>query len=296
MPHRLPPLNALRLFEASARHLSFKQAAEELRLTPSAVSHGIRSLEQWLGAPLFVRAARGLALTATGESYYPVVKSALAILVSGTAQVSRRPSQRRLAISAAPTFACRLLLPSLAAFRDAHPGLGVAVDTSPDHAELNQAGVEGGVDVAIRMGRGGWPGVAARELVRETLVPVCAPARYRELKSATDLDRLPLIHVISVSEDWARWAAAVGRREPDPERGLRFDTIYMAFEAAARGLGIAIGRRPLVDAELAAGTLVPLWQHEVKAETGYWLVSRRDRAADPAVGSFRDWLARQKLA
>src|SRR5262249_142693 len=154
---------ALRLFEASARHLSFKQAAEELRLTPSAVSHGIRSLEQWLGAPLFVRAARGLELTATGESYYPVVKSALAMLVSGTPRVARRPSQRRLSISAAPTFACRLLLPSLAAFRDAYPRIGVAVDTSHAHAELGQ----GGVDVAIRMGRGGWPGVAARELVRE---------------------------------------------------------------------------------------------------------------------------------
>jgi len=290
MPHRLPPLNALRLFEAAARHLSFKHAAEELRLTPSAVSHGIRSLEQWLGAPLFQRVPRGLALTEAGESYYPVVQSALAMLVSGTAQVSRR--QRRLAISAAPTFACRLLLPSLATFRDAHPGLGVAVDTAHDHADLGH----GGVDLAIRMGRGYWQRLEARELVRETLVPVCSPKRYREFKSATDLERLPLIHVGSVSEDWACWADAVGRRAPDPERGLRFDTIYMAFEAAACGLGIAIGRRPLVDVELAAGTLVPLWGHEVKGATGYWLVSRRDAAADPAVGAFRTWLMAQPMA
>jgi LysR family transcriptional regulator, glycine cleavage system transcriptional activator len=292
MRHRLPPLNSLRLFEAAARHLSFKDAAEELLLTPSAVSHGIRSLEQWLGARLFTRTRHGLALTNAGVNYHPVVKSALSMLVSGSEHVSGRPARQQLAISAAPTFASRILVPLLARFREHEPGLGVVVDTSHAHAELG----ESGVDLAIRMGRGGWPGVTARPLLSETLVPVCSPQRYREFKDAGDLDELPLIHVTSVSEDWARWADAAGYAAPDPERGLRFDTIYMAFEAAARGLGIAIGRRPLVDVELKAGTLVPLWQREVTCTTGYWLVSRQDRGDEPAVRAFRDWLTSRPIA
>jgi DNA-binding transcriptional LysR family regulator len=238
-------------------------------------------LEQWLGARLFVRTSRGLELTEAGASYYPVVKAALGMLASGTAHVSgRRDGKRRLAISSAPTFASRILVPSLARFHARHPGLAVAIDTAHEHAELGDQGV----DLAIRMGRGGWDGLAAQRLLDETLVAVCAPERYREFKDL-DVEDIPLIHVTSVSEDWAHWCAAMGRPAPDPTRGLRFDTIYLAFAAAARGLGIAIGRRPLVDVELESGTLVPLWDHDVKCETAYWLVARRDRSADAAVGT-----------
>jgi len=292
MRQHLPPLNSLRLFEASARFLSFKDAAEELLLTPSAVSHGIRSLEQWLGARLFIRTPRGLELTDAGARYYPVVKAALGMLINGTQQVStRHDGKRRLAISAAPTFASRVLLPSLARFRAQHPGFAVAVDTTHAHAELG----DGGVDLAIRMGRGRWDGLAAQRLLGETLVPVCAPERYRKFKDL-DIDDVPLIHVTSVSEDWARWCAASGRPAPDQARGLRFDTIYMAFEAAARGLGVAIGRRPLVDVELTSGALVALWEREVECETAYWLVARHDRAAaDTAAGAFRGWMTSQPI-
>jgi DNA-binding transcriptional LysR family regulator len=179
MHRRLPPLNSLRLFEASARFLSFKNAAEELLLTPSAVSHGIRSLEQWLGARLFIRTPRGLELTDAGARYYPVVKSALGMLANGTEQVSvRHDVQRRLAISAAPTFASRVLIPSLARFREQHPGVAVAIDTAHEHAELGDTGV----NLAIRMGRGAWDGLVAERLLGETLVPVCAPERYRQFK------------------------------------------------------------------------------------------------------------------
>jgi LysR family transcriptional regulator, glycine cleavage system transcriptional activator len=291
MRQRLPPLNSLRLFEASARFLSFKNAAEELLLTPSAVSHGIRSLEQWLGTRLFIRTARGLELTEAGARYYPVVKAALGMLVNGTEQVSgQHDGKRRLAISAAPTFASRVLVPSLARFREQHPELDVVIDTAHAHAELG----DGGVDLAIRMGRGRWDALEAHRLLGETLVPVCAPERYRQFREL-DIDDVPLIHVTSVSEDWAHWCEAVGRRQPDQARGLRFDTIYMAFEAAARGLGVAIGRRPLVDAELSSGALVALWEHEVKCETAYWLVARHDRAADTAVGTFRHWMTSRPI-
>jgi DNA-binding transcriptional LysR family regulator len=291
MRRRLPPLNSLRLFEASARFLSFKNAAEELLLTPSAVSHGIRSLEQWLGARLFVRTARGLELTEAGARYYPVVKAALGMLVNGTEQLSgRQHGKRQLAISAAPTFASRVLVPSLARFRAQRPDLDVVIDTAHEHAELG----DGGVDLAIRMGRGSWDGLEAHRLLGETLVPVCAPERYRQFKDL-DIEDVPLIHVTSVSEDWARWCEATGRRAPDQARGLRFDTIYMAFEAAARGLGVAIGRRPLVDAELSSGALVALWEHEVTCATAYWLVARQDRAADTAVSAFGHWMTSQPI-
>ena len=259
MRQRLPPLNSLRLFEASARFLSFKNAAAELLLTPSAVSHGIRSLEQWLGVRLFIRTARGLELTEAGVRYYPVVKAALAMLVNGTEQVSaRHDGKRRIAISAAPTFASRVLVPSLARFREQRPELDIVIDTAHEHAELG----DGGVDLAIRMGRGHWDGLEAYRLLGETLVPVCAPEHYREFKDL-GLEDVPLIHVTTVSEDWAHWCKAMGRRAPDQARGLRFVTIYMAFGAAARGLGVAMGRRPLVDAELSSGALVALWETEV---------------------------------
>lgn len=290
MRRRLPPLNALRLFEAAARHLSFKRAAEELLLTPSAVSHGLQALERWLGTPLFQRTAKGLSLTEAGARYFPHVQAALERIAAGTEEISTR-RVKPLRISATPTFANRILLPLLGEFSRAHPDIAVAVDTSYTPVPLG----EDGADVAIRMGRGGWPGLVARRLLRETLVPVCAPARHAEFSAIDNLDAAPLIHVTTVSEDWARWAAAAGRTPPRGDRGLRFDTLQMAFDAAAKGLGIALGRRPLVDAELAAGTLVTLWQREVPSDVAYWLVSSESRAARPDVRAFCAWMAEREI-
>lgn len=288
---RLPPLNALRLFEASARHLSFKDAAEELRLTPSAVSHGIQSLEQWLGTPLFVRTAKGLVLTQAGVNYFPVVRSALEALVDGSEQVTKR-QQHQLNISAAPTFASRFLLPLLAEFRCEHPEISVTVDTSRELAPLG----DGGVDIAVRRGHGEWPGTIANELLRERLVPVCAPKRLHEFKKIRDLDRAPLIHVTTVSDDWTLWARAAGRELPHSDGGLCFDTLQMAFDAAAEGLGVAIGRRPLVDAELSSGALVKLWEPEILSDAAYWLVAPERQAARPAIRTFFSWVAARPIA
>jgi LysR family glycine cleavage system transcriptional activator len=291
MRHRLPPLSALPLFEAAARHLSFKSAADELLLTPSAVSHGIQSLEKWLNTPLFTRTPKGLLLTEAGASYYPLVQSALQTLADGSQRISARPDRQRLRISAAPTFATRMLMPALGEFQDAHPSILVEVDTSQDCVTLGD-----GADVAIRVGKGRWPDAIVQELLRETLVPVCAPARRREF-AGMSLDELPLIHVTTVSEDWARWAAVTGRKIPAAHRGIRFDTLHMAFAAAARGLGVAIGRRPLVDAEIASGTLVPLWGDEVPCESAHWLLTRAEDASDgnPAVATFCTWLKARPL-
>ena len=288
MRARLPPLNSLRLFEASARLLSFKNAAEELLLTPSAVSHGIQSLEEWLGAPLFLRTTKGLVLSEAGNTYIPIVRQALDLLASGSAQIVNKHSLGQLSISAAPTFGARWLLPRLHKFRELHPDIHIVIDTSHERAELSDAGV----DLAIRMGRGNWQGVIADKLVAEEMVPVCAPSIYDRVRALADIEQAPLIHVTRASEDWAVWATETGRAAPDPSKGLRFDTIHMAFQAACQGLGVAIGRKPLVNAELASGSLVEVWE-TVFSNTSYWLVGAESRADDPRIVAFRSWILQE---
>ena len=287
MRRRLPPLSSLRLFEAAARLLSFKNAAEELLLTPSAVSHGVQTLEEWLGVPLFLRTTRGLVLSEAGKEYMPIVASALDALEAGSSAVSRRRDGNGvLSISAPPTFATRWLLPRLAAFRERHPNIGVAIDTSFDRVELSGAASS----IAIRMGRGNWHGLVSDLVMRETLVPVCSPAVRKRVEDLEDIDDAPLIHVTTTTDEWLEWAKAAGRQLPDLDRSLRFDTIQMAFEAACQGLGVVLGRRPLVDPELAAGRLVEVWGSPYLAPTAYWLVSSEEGAAEPRIVAFREWL------
>ncbi|MBA2402220.1 MAG: transcriptional regulator GcvA [Bradyrhizobium sp.] len=288
MRPRLPPLNSLRLFEASARLLSFKNAAEELLLTPSAVSHGIQSLEDWLGAPLFLRTTKGLVLSEAGNTYIPIVRQALDLLASGSAKIVNKHSLGQLSISAAPTFGARWLLPRLHKFRELHPDIHIIIDTSHERAELSDTGV----DLAIRMGRGNWQGVVADKLVAEEMVPVCAPSVYDRVCGLADIEQAPLIHVTTASEDWAVWASETGRAAPDAAKGLRFDTIHMAFQAACQGLGVAIGRKPLVNAELASGSLVEVWE-TVFSNTSYWLVGAESRADDPRIVAFRSWILQE---
>ncbi len=288
MRPRLPPLNSLRLFEASARLLSFKNAAEELLLTPSAVSHGIQSLEDWLGAPLFLRTTKGLVLSEAGSTYIPIVRQALDLLASGSAKIINKHSLGQLSISVAPTFGARWLLPRLHKFRELHPGIHIVIDTSHERVELSDAGV----DLAIRMGRGNWQGVIADKLIAEEMVPVCAPSIYDRVRDLADIEQAPLIHVTSASEDWAVWASQTGRTAPDTADGLRFDTFQMAFQAACQGLGVVIGRKPLVNPELASGSLVEVWE-PVFSNTSYWLVGAESRADDPRIVAFRSWILQE---
>jgi DNA-binding transcriptional LysR family regulator len=286
MPYRLPPLNALRLFEAAGRHLSFKLAAEELNLTPSAVSHGIQSLEAWLGVALFVRGRRGLILTGAGLAYLPRVREALELVATATEAIPGRRSSGRLSISVAPTFGIRWLIPHLPRFSAKHPEVEVSVDTSLRQIEFPRDGV----DLAIRMGRGDWPDLYATRLVVEELVPVCAPALAERIRTVADLADQTLLHVATVTEDWAAWAALAGVAIPDPGRGLRFDTIQMALEAASQGLGVAIGRQPLIAGDLEAGRLAAVLGPPQMGETGYWLTTGRESLRRPEVASFRDWI------
>lgn len=284
MALRLPPLSALRLFEAAGRHVSFKLAAEELRLTPSAVSHGIVALERWLGIALFDRGPRGLALTDAGRDYLPYVAEALTMIATGTQRLPSKRADRKIMVSSAPTFAARVLLPNLARFRARHPDISVAIDT-----RHRQVGFPiDGVDLAIRMGRGAWPGLASTRLLGERLVPVGAPDYVRKLDG--DLTRAALIHLSPATEDWAAWAEAIGCDGLDLARGLSVDTIQMAVDAAIAGLGLMIGRRPLIDRELADGRLVPASLATLDGATAYWLVGAEAIEARPDIAAFKRWV------
>ncbi|HEY2605942.1 LysR substrate-binding domain-containing protein [Paraburkholderia sp. RL18-103-BIB-C] len=289
MPLRLPPLPALRFFEAAGRHQSFKLAAAELNVTPSAVSHGIVGLEQALGVELFVREPRGISLTAAGADYLSYVSEAFSLIAIGTQRLPNHRADRPIALSCAPTFASRWLLPRLAGFRARWPKLNVSVDTS--HRQVGFP--VDGFDFAIRLSRAPVAGTAWTRLFGERLVPVCSPAYLESLRDAhgnIELRHATLIHVNAASEDWQTWLDATGADGIENAGGLRVDTIQLAFEAACMGLGVALGRRPLVDSDLASGALVEACSATVASTTAYWLVSAESADRRPELFDFKRWL------
>jgi DNA-binding transcriptional LysR family regulator len=302
MPLRLPPLPALRFFEAAGRHQSFKLAAAELNVTPSAISHGIVGLEQSLGVELFVREPRGISLTTAGADYLSYVSEAFSLIAIGTQRLPNHRANRPIALSCAPTLASRWLLPRLAAFRTHWPDANVTVDTS--HRQVGFP--VDGFDFAIRLSRAPVAGTAWTRLFGERLVPVCSPAYRDSLRDEhgnVDLRHATLIHVNSASEDWQAWIDGVAIDGVaidgtafegfELNDGLRVDTIQLAFEAASMGLGVALGRRPLVDRDLATGALVEASPHTIASSTAYWLVCAQnaDSAQQrPELFDFKRWL------
>lgn len=285
MPSRLPPLNTLRLFEAASRHLSFKLASEELRVTPSAVSHAVQTLEDWFGAALFVRGRDGLRLTKAGQVFSDPVRDALHEIAAATADLRGIPARRPLCISVTPTFASRILIPRLPAFRPLFGDRSISVETS-----YKQVDIPGdGVDLAVRMGQGEWSGLRATHLLDEYLVPVCSPelaSLVRELEPS----EWPRIKVTTVSQDWGAWDEANNGEAGRSARELAVDTIDMAIDAAVRGYGVMVGRRPLIDRELASGRLIQLEFAPIKSPVSYWLVGRPETMALGEVQAFATWL------
>ena len=289
MAFRLPPLSSLRVFEAAARHNSFRKAADELNLTASAVSHGIQTLENWLGVELFSRESRGLRLTGAGEIYAPLVNQALSVLAKATDQLPGRKATGTLSVSSAPTFGNKILLPRLGKFVAQFPDIRVTLDTSHRLVDL----ALDDFDVAIRNASTKKPAANWTLLAVETLVPVCSPDLKKKFgrSGARLLSRAPLIHVTSVSADWHHWFRATGLETPASfDKGLRVDTIHTAFDAAMRGLGVALGRRPLVDDDIASGRLVTLDDQTIPSGSGYWLVTSETDFQKPEVKLFRHWL------
>jgi LysR family transcriptional regulator, glycine cleavage system transcriptional activator len=292
MALRLPPLSGLRLFEAAARCGSFKRAAQELNLTPGALSHGIDSLEQWLGVELLERRARGVVLTSAGRQYVHYVNEALALIATGTLRL-RQPSrsfESRISISSAPLFAFRVLLPRLHKFRELFPNVLVKVDASPFIVDLPSDRV----DCAIRNSRDAIPKMSCDLLGRIRLVPVGNPTYVQAISrgGALDWSRATLIHTSAASDDWETWRN-VTRIDISPASDLVVSSGQMAFQAALDGLGIAIGRLPLIDDDIAAGRLAVAVDHVVPVMSAYWLVKPAGLETRRDVVAFRNWLLKE---
>ncbi len=293
----LPPLHALRAFEAAARHLSFARAAVELNLTPSAISHQIRHLEESLGRRLFERRHRGLELTAVGRVYFPLVRGAFEQLAQATVLIGGTGPELRnvLTISCMPSFAMVWLIPRLPAFQAAHPAIEVRLDTSSRFVDF----ARDGIDVGIRFGTGHWPGVAAEFLFSETLFPICAPALIAAkggLSRPDDLARFPLIHIMPYIDDWRLWLTAAGATGVDPDRGSRFDNNLAAYRAAEEGLGVAIGRGVLLEGPLASGRLVAPFEVKVTTSHAYYFACAEGAQHIRKVALFRAWLTAEVAA
>jgi LysR family transcriptional regulator, glycine cleavage system transcriptional activator len=288
---RLPSLNGLRAFEAAARHLSFTQAASELNVTQTAISHQIRRLEEELGIRLFIRKNRALALTTKARDYLPGVRAAFNDLRLATDQLLRKGEDNVLTVSTLASLAVKWLLPRLSTFQEAHPKIDVRITTSTNLVDL----WSGDVDAAIRYGRGHWQGVRADWLMADELFPVCSPALLtsrRPLRTPEDLRDHVLLHTgASDSDDWRLWLTAAGLpTEISKQPGITFDLSLMTVQAAVDGIGVAMGRTSYVQDDIAKGRLVVPFNITLPADAGFYLVSPEGSADPPKMKAFRDWL------
>lgn len=292
----LPPLKALQAFEVAARHLSFKDAAHELNVTPAAVSQQIRALETFLGSPLFHRGTREVSLTAVGLNAAPILRDAFALIRSAVQQMQVNPLDRVLTVSVAPSFCARWLVPRLHRFRAAYPDCDLRLDATDALADF----MHGGIDVAVRYGRGQYPGTQTRLLQNDVFLPVCAPSYARAAglgDHPADLNRCALIHLEwsqerAASPDWGAWLSAAGVSMANAQRGPRFSADMMALQAAVDGQGVMLASRLLAQDDLRAGRLVHLFPHipPVPSAFALYLVFRSERQQDPRIAALLDWL------
>ncbi|MGY4457336.1 transcriptional regulator GcvA [Bradyrhizobium sp. LB13.1] len=299
MTARLPSLNGLRAFEAAARHLSFTLAASELNVTQTAISHQIRRLEEELGIRLFVRQNRALALTPEARDYLPGVRAAFNDLRLATDRLLRKDDDKVLTVSTLASLAAKWLLPRLTDFQEHHPGIDVRITTSTSLVDFQRDNV----DVAIRYGRGQWPGLRADWLMADELFPVCSPSLLhggKPLRSPEDLKSHMLLHTSNAnSDDWRLWLTAAGlpadiARQP----GITFDMIFMTIQAAIDGIGVAMGRTSYVRDDIAKGRLVVPFKIALPADAGFYLVAPEGRREAPKLAAFREWMiaATQNIA
>ena len=295
MKRILPPLNALRAFEAAGRLGSFKDAAAELHVTHGAVSQQVRLLEEWLGAPLFERHNRRVALTPAARTYLDKVGPLFEQLEQATARYGVTETvARTLSVNASATFTLRWLVPRLAAFRAAHPDAEVNVETS--NAPLES--LKEGYDVIIRGGPDTFYGYSTRSFLIEERAPVCSPALLQRvpLQSPADLRHHTLLHTSSLPRLWPDWLASAQVPALSPAATLTFDHFYLTLQAAIDGIGIAMGPAALVADDLAAGRLVEPFAAPRLPSRSYCTYVPNEKAGDELVRQFCDWLERAGMA
>ena len=286
----IPPLTALLAFERAASQLSFRRAARDLALSPSAISHQIRGLELQFGVKLFVRGARSVRLTADGERYLAKVSAALAMLQEAGREMlrHRRGNGGELWISALPFFTSTVLIPALADFKRRHPATTLRIEATHQYADFNSSQV----DVAIRYGREHSVGLKFEPLVAVTLSPVCTPALAKAgLKTPEDLSREVLIHLTTQPRAWPIWLKEAGLSHLTPRGHLWLDSVPAMLEAAEQGLGVTLGMSPLIKARAGFGKkLIEPFAFEVTYSETIYLVSRTEQARDRRIAAIRRWI------
>jgi len=304
---RFPPLNALRAFEAAARHSSFKIAAKELHVTPGAVSHQVKLLEEYLGVQLFRRLTRALELTTEAHAMLPKVREGLDALHAAVERVRSREEMASLTVVTPPNFAARWLMPRLSGFTLAHPTieLHLAARQSMVDQHENGAFVIPEADtradspaVMVRFGGGHYPGSRVDEVFSAVYVPVCSPRLLEgehPLRKPDDLRHHTLLHDDSPDQDpscpdWRMWLKAAGVEGVDAKRGQHFNQSALVLEAAISGRGVALAKAALAAADLRARRLVRLFGMRQRLGFAYWFVAPPSKAAWPKVIAFRDWL------
>src|ERR1700742_2898471 len=291
-----PPLKAVRYFESAARHLSFSKAAEELNVTHSAISHQIKALEEWIGQPLFERTGRALRLTEAGRQFLPPVRSAFRQLTDAADDLRQANRGGALTVSVLPSLASKWLVPRLFDFRSKHPEIEVRISATDRVEQIGQ----GGIDIAIRYGRGRWPGVETELLLQDDLFPICAPAFLNgdmPLKEPSDLQHFNLLNDSTWEaarfDFWHQWLAQAGVTGLELKGGFSFNYSNLLVQAAVDGLGIALGNTILAGDDLRAGRLVKPFDISVPLDTAYYVVYTRDALKRPKIRAFRDWLVDQ---
>ena len=288
MKKRLPPLNRLRSFEASARHLNFTLAAAELNLTPAAISQQVKGLESQLGASLFKRLPRGLALTEAGQAYMPVVHQAIERLAAATDEIFGQGHSQLLTVRVSLAFFTLWLAPRLARFTQQHPEVGLRFTSNIWVGERDEE-----ADMQIRHGRGIWAGMKSDRLTWDELFPVCSAQLSQGKTPPETPDALlqhTLLHVIGYEEGWGYWLNQAGFHHLTPSRSMQFDTLISALEMAALGQGLALGRTSLVANMLADGRLVAPFEQRLATSEAFYLACPTHKFAHPSAETFRTWL------
>jgi len=299
VPRSLPPLTALRAFEAAARLSSFTRAARELHVTPAAVSHQIRGLEKYLGVTLFRRTTRRLELTDQGRVAAELFREGFEKLARGVSKLRAEEASASVTLSVTTAFATRWLVPRLGRFARRCPGIDLMVRAGTQPVDFDHDDI----DVAVRIGRGGVAGATAIPLFAESVAPLASPAFIRQhgLRRAADLARAPLLHDDSMRRvgrptRWSEWLAAAKVRGVDPGPGMHFDDGHLVLQAAAAGRGLALGRLAYALDDLDARRLRMPFGPVLELDVQYYLLLPEARAAEPAIAAVRDWFMQEAEA
>lgn len=297
MSRRIYPLNALRVYEASARHLSFVKASEELSVTPAAISHQVKNLEEYLGLQLFLRQSRSLLLTESGKLLLSELRDVFLRLDKAMEQVIKSGAPKSITISVAPTFAVMWLIPRLQKFYALHPGIDVRISTGLELVDFQRDDF----DAAIRLGTGQWFGLEAIKLFEESVTPMCSPRLLETpgaLNSPDDLCNHVLLHNHSMDYDpqaptWDTWLNAAGASHVEASRGTHFSLPDHGLQASIDGAGVVLGWRSLAAADLAAGRIVAPFDLVLPLGSSFYLVYPESHGPRPNIAAFRNWILKE---